>query len=105
MRKLWLSLCSVFLLAPLLWVPEVSAETATVMGQVTYRDNKPSVNLLVSVGDRMTVTDSQGRYLLKNVPYGRYTLLIKENKKNGKVLKQRVVDVRQPRLQFDERLP
>ena len=92
------------LICNLLLAPNLYAQTATVMGKIT-RHNQPAANVIVSIGDKFSVTDAQGRYLIKDVPFGRPTLRIKENKQGGQVLREVDTEVRQPRLVQDEVIP
>lgn len=97
MRKL--SLLAILLVFDLLLAPSLYADAATdaamVMGQITHRDNRPAVNVIVSVGGKFSVTDMQGRYLIQDVPLDRHTLQIKEIE----------LDVRPPCLRHDETIP
>lgn len=71
-----LSFVIIILVLDLFLARHLYAQTATLMGQVTRSGNQPVVNVIVSIGEKFSVTDAQGRYLIKDVPFGRYTLQI-----------------------------
>jgi hypothetical protein len=54
-----------------------AADTATVIGTITYHNGKPAVNVFVSIGGRYRYTDVSGRFKLDGVPEGLQLLMIK----------------------------
>ncbi len=78
---------------------------ATVMGEIKHSDNRPAVNVIVSVENKFSITDIEGRYLIKNVPFGSHTMQIKENRENGQILKEVVIEVNQSHIRHDEMIP
>src|SRR5713226_8400525 len=73
------------------------AQTATVFGEVFYRNGQPAVNLNVSVGPKLAFTDVKGRYPIPGVPFGGQILQIS---RQGKKLKQLKVAVQEPSVQI-----
>src|SRR5437016_1727585 len=94
---LWaLSLTLVLLLATL----QIFAQsTATVAGQLKYRNGRPAARVVVIIGSRFTYTDAAGAYRLWNVPYGRQTLVVR---RNDRILKEIRLDVNQPFLTYND---
>lgn len=83
--------------AALVW-----AQTATVMGRVTDRTNKPVVKATVSIGEKFAFTDLNGRYRIKDVLFGRFTLRIK---KKGRVLHEALVEINQAQKTMNVQVP
>ncbi len=73
------------------------AQTATVFGEVFYKNGRPAVNLTVSVGPRFAFTDVKGRYRIPGVPFGEQILQIS---RQGRKLKQLKVVVQKPSVQI-----
>jgi len=73
------------------------AQTATVFGEVFYRNGQPAVNLTVSVGPKFAFTDVKGRYRIPGVPFGQQILQIS---RQGKKLKQLKVVIQKPSVQI-----
>ena len=73
------------------------AQTATVFGEVFYRNGQPAVNLTVSVGRKFAFTDVKGRYRIPGVPFGESVLQIR---RQGKKLKQLKVVIQKPSVQI-----
>jgi hypothetical protein len=67
---------SVWLLAAV-----VHAQGSTVIGTITYRNGKPAVNVLVSVGRGYRYTDVGGRYRIDGVAQGSQHMVIKNDRK------------------------
>jgi hypothetical protein len=96
-----LVLVLVILATPLL-VGNLFAQTAVVSGTVAYRNGNPAVNVTVSIAGRASLTDVRGRYRVPDVPFGRQTLRILQNRK---VLKELVVNVNAAAVTHNETLP
>jgi len=89
-------------LATLLLLGSLYAQTAVVSGTITRRNGNPAVNITVSIAGRASLTDIRGRYRVPGVPLGRQTLRILQN---GRVLRQLVVDVNAAAVVRNETLP
>lgn len=72
------------------------AQTATVFGEVSYKNGQPAVNLTVSVGPKFAFTDVKGRYRIPGVPFGDQMLQVS---RHGKKLKQLKVVIQKPSVQ------
>ncbi|MBV8841591.1 MAG: carboxypeptidase regulatory-like domain-containing protein [Bryobacterales bacterium] len=83
-------------------LPLFGQQTAVVTGTITRRNGDPAINVTVSVGSRHELTDVRGKYRIAGVPYGNQKLQITEGKR---VLHQTTLDIRQPAIQFNQRLP
>lgn len=83
-------LMCVFVLAMLLLLADLHAQTSMVIGTITYQNGKPAVNVLVSIGGRYRYTDVGGRYKIDEVPQGRQHMTIKSGQR---ILWQLVVDI------------
>ena len=83
--------------AALVW-----AQTATVMGRVTDRTNRPVMKATVSIDAKFAFTDLKGRYRIKDVPFGRHTLQIK---KGGRVLHEAPVEINEIREIMNVQVP
>ena len=85
-------ICIAAILA-LLLVPAFQAQaqqTAKVQGTVTVQGNTPAKGYVVMVGRYWSYTDENGHYLINGVPYGDYTLEVKQK---GKVVKKETIKV------------
>ena len=89
-------------LATLLLVGNLYAQTAVVSGAITHRDGSPAVNVTVSVAGRASLTDVRGKYRVLGVPFGRQTLRVLQSKK---VLRTLVVNVSAAAVTQNETLP
>jgi hypothetical protein len=89
-------------LATLLLVGSLNAQTAVVSGAITHSNGVPAVNVTVSIAGRASLTDVRGRYRVPGVPFGRQTLRILQNRK---VLKELVVNVNATAVTRNETLP
>jgi len=90
------------ILATLLLVGSLYAQTSVVRGTITRRNGNPAVNVTVSIGGRASLTDVRGRYRVPGVPLGRQTMRILQN---GRVLRELVVDVNAAAVTQNETLP
>jgi hypothetical protein len=97
--------CIVGFWAFIILASNLYAETATLMGEIKHSDNSPARNLVVSIESKFSITDSKGRYLIKDIPSGRHTMQIKENREGGKILKEIEIEIRPPRLMHNETIP
>ena len=89
-------------LALILLVVVLFAKTATVIGTITRKDNKPAVNVLVSVGSQSRYTDVGGRYRIDGLPVGNHKLTVSSG---GKVLLEVNVNIRDQMSVFNLKLP
>src|SRR5690606_6262678 len=76
LKKDMVRLLSVALL--LLITRLAQGQTSTLSGSVTTPSGQPVVGVSLSLapGDRATMTDEKGNYLLADVPFGTYTIAI-----------------------------
>jgi hypothetical protein len=65
----------------LLQAATLRAQTATVIGTITYKTGKPAVNVLVTIGRGYRYTDVGGRYRIDNVPQGKQHMTIKSGQR------------------------
>jgi hypothetical protein len=87
----------------LLLLPRVlQAQTATVIGTITYQNGEPAVNVFVSIDGQYRYTDVGGRYTLQGVPQGRQHMTIKSGQK---VLLQADVNITGPTTTVNQVLP
>jgi uncharacterized membrane protein len=70
-----------FILATLPWPLSLSAQNATITGQIKDSKGKPVEKSTVMIGDRFDFTDADGYYRIKNVPSGQQVLTIKKGLK------------------------
>ena len=89
-------------LALILLLVLLSAKTATIIGTITRKDNKPAVNVLVSIGSQSRYTDVGGRYRIDGVPLGNQKLTVSSG---GKVIHQVSVTIRDQMSVFNLKLP
>ena len=89
-------------LATLLLVGNLYAQTAVVSGTITHRNGTPAVNVTVSIAGRASLTDVRGRYRVVGVAFGSQTLRILQNKK---VLKELAVNVNAAAVTHNETIP
>lgn len=68
-----------FLLISLAAVLE--AQTASVMGTITLKGNKPAQNVVVVIASKSAITDIGGRYRIDGVPVGSQKMEIRQGKK------------------------
>jgi len=95
----------VVFLAFIILAASLYAETATLMGEIKHSDNSPARNLVVSIEGKFSITDSKGRYLIKEIQSGSHTMQIKENREGGVVLKEVEIEIMPPRLMHNETIP
>jgi hypothetical protein len=95
---------TVFLIGILLLTTNLYAQSAIVMGRIS-RHNMPLVNVIVSIDGKYSVTDAQGRYLIKDVPSGQSTLRIRNSGPGGTVITVESININQPRLVRDVVIP
>jgi len=88
--------------ATLLLLGNLYAQTAVVSGTIAHRSGNPAVNVTVSIAGRASLTDVRGKYRVPGVPLGRQTMRILQNKK---VLKQLVVNVSAAVVTQNETIP
>jgi hypothetical protein len=98
------ALTAVILIGSLVLAPNLYAQTAIVMGKIS-RHNRPVANVIVSIDGKYSVTDAQGRYLIKNVPSGQSTLRIRNSGPGGTIIRQENITINQPRLVHDVIIP
>ena len=89
-------------LATLLLVGNLYAQTAVVSGTIAHRNGNPAVNITVSIAGRASLTDVRGRYRVLGVPYGSQKLRILQN---NKVLKELAVNVNAAAITHNETIP
>jgi hypothetical protein len=77
------------------------AQTVSVMGTITYKNNKPAKNVLVLIAGKSDVTDIGGRYRIDEVPVGRQKMQITKGKK---VLLSVEVEVNKSGSMIDQKL-
>jgi hypothetical protein len=88
--------------AMLLLPADLHAQTATVIGTITYQNGKPAVNVFISIDGQYRYTDVGGRYKLDSVPQGAQQMTIK----NGQtVLLQEQVNIAGATMMVDRVLP
>ncbi|HLG30008.1 MAG TPA: hypothetical protein VI387_07340 [Candidatus Brocadiales bacterium] len=92
-------------LAFIILASNLYAETATIMGEIIHYDNSPAGNLVVSIEGKFSITDAKGRYLIKDIQSGLHTMQIKENRENGRILKEVKIEIKPPRLIHNETIP
>jgi hypothetical protein len=92
-QSAWIILLLLILAAAL----SLHAQTATVFGEVYYKNGKPAVNVTVSVGPKFAFTDVYGRYRIPDVPFGEQILQISSR---GRKLKQLKVVIQNPYMQL-----
>ena len=92
-----------FVLVVLVSSSPVLAQTATVTGRISNSQGKPLVNATVSLGGRISFTDINGTYRLRNVSWGRQVKM--QIKRNGKVIKETTIDIQSALVTRDERVP
>jgi hypothetical protein len=63
--------------AIMLLTADLRAQTSTVIGTITYANQKPAVNVFVSIAGRYRYTDVGGRYKIDGVPQGQQRMMIK----------------------------
>ncbi len=80
----------------------VAAESAVVMGAVTYRNRAPASNITVSIGGKFAFTDVRGRYRIDGVPFGQQTMRFT---RQGKVLKEVRLEIHENRVWRNEIIP
>ena len=90
------------LLATLLLVGSLYAQTAVVGGTITYRNGNPAVNVTVAIAGQASLTDVRCRYRIPGVPFGRQTIQILQNRK---VLRALVVNVNAAAVTQNATLP
>ena len=92
------------LVLSLLLVALGEASTATVTGTIRHAGSKknPAINVAVVIGSKVSYTDVNGRYRIRNVPFGQPVLTLK---KNGKVLKEVRLIVKVSQVIHDDTIP
>jgi len=78
------------------------AQGSTVIGTITYRDGKPAVHILVTIGNSYRYTDVGGRYKIDNVPPGPQHMICKQG---SKILWQGDVDIAGSQMTLNQKLP
>ena len=59
----------------------LQAQTASVMGTITLKSNKPAQSVVVVIAGKSAITDIGGRYRIDQVPVGRQQMQIRQGKK------------------------
>ena len=72
---------SVLVVTVILLAADLQAQTATVIGTITYQNRKPALNVLVLIANRYRYTDVDGRYKIDGVPQGKQHMTIKTGQK------------------------
>ena len=72
---------------------------ATVFGRIRFRNGQPAVGFTVAAGSRFNYTDLDGNYRILNVPYGQYTMEIRQGSRS---IRKVALKVAAPRVQHDE---
>jgi hypothetical protein len=80
----------VLLVGLVLLIAVLHAKTATVIGTITRRNNRPAANVLVWIAGQYRYTDVGGRYRIDGVPAGRQKVRVSGG---GKVLLEVEVDI------------
>lgn len=80
----------------------VWAQTATVAGSVTDRNGRPVVKATVSIGEKFAFTDSNGRFRIKDTPFGRHALHVE---KGGRVLSETPIEIDDAQKVMNIQLP
>lgn len=86
----------------LLIVSNPYAEAAIVSGEVKNTDGRPVREATVTIGNKFDFTDVDGRYRIKDVPTGEQKIQIK---KDQKILKEEVIDVKEPKVNINVTIP
>jgi hypothetical protein len=86
------------ILAAVLWC----AQTVTVIGTITRRNNAPAANVLVSIAGQSRYTDVGGRYRIDGVHAGRQTVKVSSE---GKVLLEKEVEINKAVSVINLKLP
>ena len=89
-------------LAILLLAADLYAQTSTVIGTITFRDQRPAVNVFVSISGYYQYTDVSGRYKIEGVPQGRQHMIIKRGQT---ILWEGDVNIAGAVATVDQRLP
>ncbi len=79
--------------------PVWANEQGRIYGTITKKSGKPVRKALVRIGYHFSFTDSKGSYRIKNVPFGKHTMIIK---KKNKILKKIKIMVDERRIKHDE---
>jgi len=98
---IWRLSC-IMAVAMLLLTADLRAQTATVIGTITYQNGKPAVNVFVSIGGQYRYTDVGGRYKLDGVAQGPQQMTIKSGQS---VLLQEQVNITGTTMTVDRVLP
>ena len=72
---------SILVVTVILLAADLQAQTATVIGTITYQNRKPALNVLVLIANRYRYTDVDGRYKIDGVPQGKQRMTIKSGQK------------------------
>lgn len=86
----------------LLIVSNPYAEAAIVSGEVKFADGRPLREATVTIGNRFDYTDVDGRYRIKDVPTGEQKIQVK---KDQRILKEEVIDVKEPKVNINVTIP
>lgn len=89
------------LIFSLLTASNLYAEMAIVSGRITDTKGNSVDDVVVSIGKKFDFTDIQGRYRIKNVPYGEQKIQIKRNRK---VIKEINIKVNESRITQDVKI-
>lgn len=90
------------IITTLLIVSNPYAEAAVVSGEVKNADGRPVREATVTIGNKFDFTDVDGRYRIKDVPTGEQQIQIK---KDQKILKEQVIDVKEPKVNINVTIP
>jgi len=73
--------------------------TGLVFGNIRFRNGRPATGLTISLGRAFNYTDVDGNYRIPNVPFGQYTLEVRQG---AKILKRAPVAVGAAQIRHDE---
>ena len=79
--------------------PAWANEQGRVYGTITKKAGKPLRKALIRIGHHFSFTDSKGSYRIKNVAFGKQTMIIE---RDGKILKKIRIMVDKRRIKHDE---
>ncbi|HLF87055.1 MAG TPA: carboxypeptidase-like regulatory domain-containing protein, partial [Nitrospiria bacterium] len=92
----------IIIVISLLIVLNPYAEAAIVSGEIKNADGTPVREATVTIGNKFDFTDVNGRYRLKDVPIGEQTIQVK---KGQRVLKEDVINVKDPKVDINVTIP
>lgn len=69
---------------------DLYANTSTVLGRITDANRKPAVGVIVILVGKYQYTDSNGRFRIRNVPFGLQRL---EIQKGDEIIKEEDIEI------------